>query len=211
MKNKKLISWGNNLLDGLNTKWNNVPESILAGFTIFYSPIRFRPNLLLVGDNPGGDELVRQEKLPVEHEYFKYNYAIAYAMKNKIFTGERLNHLLKDSVKTNRIFFKTKNLKQFNELIDSKNMESYCFEILEGIIKVLEPKLIFAESLGTFRKLSNEERIILKKEENNKSLLVLGNYNEIPVLGINHPSRASFHKINDQDWKKVNEKLNEIL
>lgn len=206
----EILNWSNDILKKFNQDWSSIPESILLGYTIFYSPVKSAPSLLIIGDNPGGNELIRQKELPTEHEYFKYDYAIAKTMRNKIFKGEKLNELLKNSVKTNRIFFKTKNLHEFNKLVDSKNMEAYCFVILEEIINKLCPKFIFAESLGTFRKLSKTETVLLKKESE-KSLLVKGNYNNITVLGINHPSRASFHKINDTDWKRINNKLKEIL
>ncbi|WP_209405620.1 hypothetical protein [Pseudozobellia sp. WGM2] len=205
-----LYDWSINILRKLNQDWSSVPEPILSGYTIFYSPIKFKPTILIIGDNPGGTESIRQKELPAEHEYFKYDYHLARIMRNKIFKGERLNALLKNSVKTNRIFFKTKNLDEFNKLVDSKNMEAYCFNILDEIIFKLQPKLIFAESLGTFRKLSSKETVLLKKESG-KSLLVQGIHNDITVLGINHPSRASYHKIDDNDWNKVNDKLNEIL
>ena len=211
MNNNQVKEWCNILLDRLNSDWGSVPNTILSGYSIFFSPVKYQPDLLIIGDNPGGSEFIRQIEVPIEHEYFKYDYPIAKTMKNKIFKGEKLNNLLRGSVKTNRIFFKTKNLDQFNKLHNSKSMEVYCFLILEDIIDKLNPKMIFAESLGTFRKLSKEEKVLLKKEENGKSLLVEGMYNNIPVLGINHPSRASYHRINDIDWQKVNEKLIEIL
>ncbi|WP_421808700.1 hypothetical protein [Flagellimonas sp.] len=211
MSDRAINRWGNKLLKGLNEKWSDIPEQAQTGFTIFYSPIKFRPYLLIIGDNPGGNEFIKQRTLPKEHEYFKYDYPLALSMRDKIFKGEKLSKILQSSVKTNRIFFKTRNLKQFESLSNSKDMETYCFQILQQIIKTLEPNVIFAESLGTFRKLSTFEKVILSKEKNNKALLVYGKYKNIPVFGINHPSRASFHKINDEDWSKVNTKLLEIF
>jgi len=49
------------------------------------------------------------------------------------------------------------------------------------------------------------------KPNSTKPLLLLGQLDGIPVFGINHPSRASYHKINDEDWNAVNKELEKRL
>lgn len=212
MENIKLQEWALTLIEKFNHEWC---KKVSVGYTIFYSPVYLNPDLMVIGDNPGGSEINRQEKLPIEHEYFNKiigDYPLAKIMREKIFYGEHLKNLLKNSIKLNRIFFKTKNLTEFKKLSNSLALENYCFEIVEQIIEKTNPKMIFAESFKTFRILSPKvENVILKKSENGKALILEGCYKNIKVIGINHPSRASYHKINDNGWKMVNLKLNDYL
>ena len=214
MIDSKLQQWAQGLLNDLNDfskDSKNFSGDKIPGFSIFYSPVCMNPKILVIGDNSGGKEKDKQKELPAEHDYFKYCYPIAKTMREKIFKGEPLNTALRNSVKINRVFFRTRDLEEFNSISNSTELEAHCFDIVQQIIGKLQPRLIFAESFGTFKKLSSEKDVLLKKPENEKELLLEGKYKEIKVLGINHPSTASFHKVNDEDWESVNKKLTEII
>lgn len=209
MENHELQQWALNLIRKINKDWKNIDS-----YSLFYSPVYFKPDLIIIGDNPGGTEKNKQTELPFEHEYFAENYKIAKIMRDKIFKGAQLNLLLKNSVKINRIFIKSQKLSDFSKQENSLILSNYCFEMVEEIIEKLKPKSIFAESFGTFRKFSRKEKVLLEKQTNkgtNKALVLMGYYKNIEIIGINHPSRASFHGINDNDWNNVNMKLTKIF
>jgi hypothetical protein len=205
MTPQHLTEWGKSLIE--KVKQDSAKFGPLQ-FSIFYSPVTQRPRLMIIGDNPGG--ALEQHGLldiPREHEYLHQKYKIADMMRNKIMKGDILQSVLKESVKTNRIFFRTPRLSTLDSFDDKGSIINYCKVILHEIIDTIQPQNILAESFGTFRSLSNVEKAILIKPNSKKPLLLLGQLGEIPVFGINHPSRASYHKINDSDWALVNKEL----
>ncbi len=85
MNNSELQKWGQGLIDKLNKDWSHIPEGQISGYSIFYSPISFQPDLMVIGDNPGGSEniqayagwLEQMKGLPwtlkIEEQQFKRN------------------------------------------------------------------------------------------------------------------------------------------
>lgn len=210
MENGELTKWGNSLIQKVMDEFH---EDGL-NFSIFYSPLIMNPTLMIIGDNPGGQmDQVGLDKIPDKHEYTDQaqNYKMATMMRGKIMKGDKLQQILKESVKTNRIFFRTPDLNKLSSLENKTKIIDYCGGILCEIIRTIQPQNILAESFGTFRSLSSTETSILVKPNSTKSLLLFGEYDGIPVFGINHPSRASYHKITDEDWDLVNKELEKRL
>jgi hypothetical protein len=216
MDHIQLKEWGNSIIERVKT--DRIPFSQRPlEFSIFFSPLRMNPKLMIIGDNPGGrmDQKGLYE-VPERHEYVdidpKDDYLIARMMRNKIMKGEILQSILRESVKTNRIFFRTPNLNTLNLLVNKNEIIGYCRNILDEVILRVQPQKILAESFGTFRSLiTHGETEILIKPNSTKALLLMGQLDGIRVFGINHPSRASYHKINDGDWDSVNKELEKRL
>jgi len=207
-----LEKWGNSIINKVKTDRHAFSDKPLD-FSIFYSPIQLAPRLMIIGDNPGGTDKGLDE-IPNIHEYLVTDkdktYKMATAMRDKVMKGEKLNDILKTSVKLNRIFFKTRDLKTFRTLPKAVEMEKYCLKMLEEIIDKLQPKRILAESFGTFESLCGTSGTsVLEKEGANKSLLLVGKYKGIEVLGINHPT--SSRGISNNDWERVNKELEKRL
>ncbi len=212
---EELDNWGISLIEDVmeaRYHFNNKPLE----FSIFYSPLSYGPRLMIIGDNPGGQ--IGQPGLyhiPKIHEYVdpepKRRYLMANIMRDKIFSGEKLNQVLTNSVKTNRIFFRTPDLATLNAFSAKEEIIAYCRICLNKIIDKIQPQNILAESFGAFKSLSDMKQVILTKANSNKALLLGGQYKGIPVFGINHPSRASFHKITNEDWELVNKELERLL
>jgi hypothetical protein len=208
-----LEKWGNSLIDKVKSDRVAFSEKQLE-FSIFYSPILFEPRLLIIGDNPGGqlDEQGLYE-IPKLHEYIDPNqkYSLALAMRDKIMKGEKLRIILENSVKINRIFFRTPNMGEFESLEKANEIKQYCLTTVNEIIDTLKPKRILAESFGTFKTFCSTWTPILEKENTNKSLLLVGQYKGIEILGINHPSQAWRQRIDNTDWERVNKELEKRL
>lgn len=213
MQNDGLEEWGNSLIQKVRGDSSQFRDSSLE-FSIFYSPLRFKPKLMIIGDNPGGqisDPGLRH--VPKVHEYIdpQMKYPIANIMRDKILKGEKLSKIMSESIKTNRIFFRTPDLSTLGKTTDRDKIISYCKSILDTIIAKIEPQNILAESFGTFRSLSSHEQVILRKPGSGKPLLLIGKHNTIPMFGINHPSRGFFYRIGDSDWELVNGELERRL
>lgn len=205
--------WGNAIINKVKADrlaFSNKPLE----FSIFYSPIQFAPRLMIIGDNPGG-QLSEQGlyEIPKLHEYIDPNqkYLLALAMRDKIMKGEKLRDILENSVKINRIFFRTSNMATFESMEKSNEIKQYCFRTVNEIIDTLKPKRILAESFGTFKTFCTTWTSVLEKENSKKSLLLVGQYNGIEMLGINHPSQAWRQRIDNNDWERVHKELEKRL
>ncbi len=214
MNTSDLDKWGNSIIQKVKSD-SSAFSSQHLNVSVFYSPLRLKPKLMIIGDNPGGQISDKGlDQIPTIHEYLVTDkdktYKMACVMRDKVMKGEKLNYILRTSVKLNRMFFRTPNLKTFRAFPKAIEMEKYCFNILEEIIKILQPKNILAESFGTFEVLCGTPcTSILEKEGTNKSLLLSGKYKGIEVLGINHPSAS--RGISSGDWERVNKELEKRL
>ncbi|MCA6373364.1 MAG: hypothetical protein IM631_18515 [Cytophagales bacterium] len=214
MTTDNLENWGNSIIDKVKVDKLDFSDD-QSNFSIFYSPLILNPKLMIIGDNPGGQITDKGlDKIPKLHEYLDPDkdkqYKLANAMRDKIMKGEKLKEILRTSVKLNRIFFKSPDLKTFKAFPKAIEMEKYRLKILEEIIDKLQPKKILAESFGTFEVLCGTPcTSVLEKEGTNKSLLLAGKYKGIEVLGINHPS--SSRGLSNGDWERVSKELEKRL
>lgn len=213
MNTDELNRWGKSIIEKVKSDRLNFSKDPME-FSIFYSPLKTEPSLMIIGDNPGGQ--VGEPglyEIPEIHEYIdaKQTYPIAVAMRKKILKGDKLSNVLANSVKLNRIFFRTPDLKTFANLNKGREIQEYCKDVLDEIIETIKPRKILAESFGTFKALSASWTSILDKPTNNKSILLLGQYKGIEVFGINHPSQAWRQGIDNDDWERVNRELEKRL
>ena len=87
------------------------------GMAVFYTTVKYNPELLLIGDNLGGDNGKIWKEPPKKHDYFlneEDDYPFAKKMR-LIFTGNKLETILKESVKINRVFFQSVDKKSLNQ------------------------------------------------------------------------------------------------
>lgn len=213
MSTPELNKWGNSIIEKVKADSLAFSGEPLE-FSVFYSPIRHKPTLLIIGDNPGGQlDQKGLYSIPEIHEYVdrSQTYSLAIAMRDKIMKGDKLNAILRNSVKINRIFFRTPNMRTFESLNKATEIKKYCLKTVEEIIETIKPKRILAESFGTFKTFCRTWTSVLEKQNTQKALLLHGHYKDIEVLGINHPSQAWRQGINTADWERVNEELEKRL
>lgn len=126
-----------------------------SGFAVFFSPVRSSPRLLIVGFNPGGVpanfELARAREVPTEHDYFAYDYPMARRMRS-LFTRIGLEGTLRQSVKTNIVFFRsaTKNEWASAPAATRVRLEEFCETKVREMIEHLRPGAILCEGIDTF-------------------------------------------------------------
>jgi hypothetical protein len=133
---------------------------LYKGCQIFFSPVKEKHEVMIIGINPGPgyfkseEEIVQEFDPLLEHEYFKYNYNLAYHVKDVFCKANKIDEL-KNSIKTNLFFWATDDEPSLwafiNELSDSLRKE-----ILEKskiwtqeIFKQVSPQLIICEGTGS--------------------------------------------------------------
>lgn len=180
------------------------------GFAIFYSPIILNPTVALIGYNPGGDETSFEETnitVPPENEYLTADYPMAKKVR-KIFEAGDIVWALKDSIKFNLIFFRSKNGKDIND----KEIIQFCEQKVLEILREIKPKYIISEGFKTYERLkkllsADEERIIRQGE---KAILCIAKIKDNnPLLGIIHPTGA--YGVSDRILTDIGLELKNII
>jgi len=181
------------------------------GYAIFYSPVKINPLIALIGINPGGTESSFNEndlKVPEQHEYFVDDYSMARKMKKIFEAGDMLKEL-KESVKFNLIFFRSKEIKD----LTNKTLISYSKKKATEIVRQLSPKVIITEGFMVFDqlKVSREQEEFTLYSENRKPLMYVSKaMNEIPLIGLKHPS-SKYNPLTDADLVTMGKHLNKLI
>lgn len=206
-----ITDWAENLVREVEQVWRQHPF-LTAGYSVFYSPVQMNPKLMVIGFNPGGgtDSFDPKQalKIPEKHEYFSEDYPLARRMRSTFESIEKLD-LLENSVKTNLIFFRTRNVEEWEtvEPVIRKQLERFSMGKVVEIISTLKPKTLIAEGIETYTYL---KRLLSlgDKEESMQSQgrsLFIANDNMSPrLLGIIHPTGA---RVNNSEWDKIRDAL----
>lgn len=211
---KEITDFGNKIIQDTYQKWliyENQYKIWNYGFGVFYSPIYYQPDLMLIGYNVGGSEkdFSLQECLviPDEHEYFLYNYKLARIQKN---IWDNLNgvEVLRSSIKLNLNFFRSKSIAQWKTIPKSirLDLENFSINIVKEIISNLEPKIIIAEGIATYDELlwkvfGIESSLSSKCEKRNKRRIFIDTLHyDRNILGIAHPSGC---RLNNEDIQLI--------
>ena len=187
-------------------------------FSILYGPPTFRPDLLIVGRNPGfnADDLCGEEILtwPRENEYTNKHWPLARKVRS-IFADSDLESLLEHSLGTNQLFFKSKIIGRHenglgwadNSLDMRRRLEAYCFRELQGLIHNLEPRAILTLGLSVFDDIA-EDRLRDVRGAKGRRVAAIGGVCGTKVIGIIHPTGAQVSK---EDWAVVAKELSAEL
>ncbi len=142
------------VIDMVHAIWLRDKEHYPAGYQVFYGPIRFGPELMVIGLNPGGaSKCFSGEKESVASpdssmEYIKYRNDRSYPLAGKtvaLFESIGLLDILEGSLKTNMSFFRSK---RFAYLPQKHSAE--CLRMVLEMIKTFRPKAILCESIRVF-------------------------------------------------------------
>jgi hypothetical protein len=192
-----------------------------SGFAVFYSPVRERPDLLILGLNPGGDEgsfvETTASRLSTEHDYFAYDYPLAKRMR-ELFAAIGQTDQLRASVKSNLIFFRTGDIKKWRA-VDPElrhELENFCMARVQRMITALQPKMILTEGIDTFDRLlegiDTFDRTLVSDVPVRRPqgrLYVRQSLSAGPrVVGITHPTGT---QVSSADWRRIEEELRRDL
>ncbi len=206
--------WAKKIVEKVYIEWKTkYRESCKFGFKMFYSPVKENPDIMIIGYNPGVSkdslkkwEIYQEEKLekgdfslPSEHEYLTKTYRLANKMR-KFFEGsEKREQLLKESVKINLIFFRSKNVREWKKIekLERIEIEDFCLNIVKEIIMKLKPKIILIEGIGTYRKL---RKFLQIEDELKNPLYREAKWNDVKLFAIPHPTGS---RIKGDDWNNI--------
>ncbi len=218
--------WAEELLKDVCEKWET-PEYKYpfknCGFRVFCSPVRFSPELMIIGYNPDKDDKPFSKEddceIPEVHEYLYHNSGIAKKMKY-LFESIEKEDWLTDSVKLNLVFFSSENEAQW-ETIDRElrdELETFCFKKVNDIIDTLKPRYIITEGLKVFNILINSVLMGCSKPEmkigvGGRKIYARSRYDHTQIIGLVHliKDRISYPDWNDMkkylkiDLKDLNE------
>lgn len=203
------------VIDRVHALWESHSKEYPAGYAVFYGPVRYMPDLLLIGLNPGGDERCFHGKKEVlcsvdKHmEYLEYRNCSTYRIAGKtvnLFESANLLNILETSVKINLNFFRSI---KWTDL--SMQHTRTCLDLVLELVETLKPKVIFCESLFVFdvlqKELENSSKYThLSKQNNSRNRRIYVSITQgdfagpSTIIGITHltgsrPSKADIQLI----------------
>lgn len=160
-----ITEWTENAICKVDKKYLEIKEKhgdrySLSGYAVFYGPVRENPTFLFIGMNPAGTgkdfegkkrmlEIAKDKSQPMEYIIYKdsvSNYPIAYRT-HRVFKRAGLLKDLRDSVKMNLFFFRSRNTQAMKELPEYEELELFCQEIIKEAVEEIRPKVIIAEGV----------------------------------------------------------------
>ncbi len=206
--------WANNLIQSVDQYWSTHPE-LVSGYSVFYSPVKAKPHLLIIGLQPGGGpesfDRNAAKTIPQKHEYLAENYLMAKKMV-ALFAGTKFELQLPGSVKTNLNFFRAKNNVEWKQIDLSlrQDVAKFCSQKVKDIIETLQPETILCEGISTYeavKELLSKEVLkeIRTKNAENKTLFLSSTVGGQRLLGIPHPT-GSFG-LTTEDWAVIKSKI----
>lgn len=219
-----ISDWATAFNQEVYAKWQEIMsqnESIAAnGFSTFYSPVFSNPKLLILGLNPGGGatDFIEESALsiPAVHEYLDANYPLASKMKKML--GEEL---INKSIKSNIIFFRTKNWEEWGKSTSDLKLTDFCFKKVKEMISEIKPQNILCEGFSTQQNLfsifgqSIKYKFSLElRSPEDKCLLYaidleISESSSIPVYAIPHPTGSRGYT--NEDFHEVGKWLRILL
>lgn len=224
-----LEKWAEELRKEVCLKWKEYEEKLPKGFELFYSPVRMSPDVMIIGFNPGGgtdDVKCYEEPEPLaEHGYITYGlprpgkkpYRLAEKMY-QLFKEMGHEKTLQNSVKLNLIFFRSGDIKEWNNMdkVARKDLDNFCCEKVKNVISTLQPKLILTEGLLTYRRLKDLMPIGKKGEKEDvfpigsRTLVRSIDSEPIKLTGIRHPTGGR-PPLKNEEWQKIIPELTQIF
>jgi len=209
--------WAEELVNEVYRKWESTGHKYdfsERGFRVFYSPVHFSPELMIIGHNPNADDKLfcREEdiQIPEVHEYFHHDSRIARKMKY-LFEGIEKDDWLEKSVKLNLIFFGSENEAQWEALEKDIRieLELFCFRKVHDIINTLKPRYIVTEGLKVFDILISSilmgcDNPEVKIGVGGRKIYARSRYGHCQIIGLLHLTKDRFSY---PDWNSVKKLL----
>jgi len=191
------LQFAQSVIDQIHNIWDCHRDTYRAGYAVFYGPVKYNPQLMLIGLNPGGNEACfsgskeKLKKTDSPMEYITYRDDRSYPLAGKtadIFDSIGMLRALELSVKTNLNFFRSKTWKELNQ-----KHAFECERILLNLIQALNPRTILCESLEVFDIIKFEldkkhsfSLLELSRNRHNKRTYVSYHCKDFLIIGITH-------------------------
>ena len=189
------------------------------GYSILYSPPRYRPELLMIGENPGSD--VGQQYSDSEHagwpdynSYHRDTYRLALKLQS-LFGQIQAMDILQDSVGFNMNFFRSRPSGAKDVGFRWKDnpspiqieLEEFCRTKVLQLIELMQPKLIVTLGFKAFASIVAGPGVTLEHRPSS-CLCLCDHIRSIPVLGIIHPTGSH---VSGSDWSRIMKRIQNRL
>ncbi len=182
--------------------WLDMPPSFTTKecrFSILYGPPIFNPDIMIIGTNPGYNPAdlydAEIDTWPSENEYWIKNWPLAKKLR-KFFSAAGIEHVLKKSVGTNFLFFKSRAIESDskglcwgdNPIKLRKDLEEICLTEVRRLVDKVQPKLIVVLGFGVF-----DKYCIVSQDVHSPTGDVIGRsgtFCGVNTIGIKHPTGA---------------------
>ena len=210
------------IINKVESEWKSKAKYYKNGYAVFYGRVNVNSRLMLIGANPGGQQTKRNWKkealnqLDKDMEYIKYCDSNDYQLAKKTCAVFRKNghlELLKAAVKTNLIFFRSKDLESLQQ---KKAAEKFCHPIVLQSIKNIRPKILLCEGMGVLDRVKSffPERDLEPIREYKRNSRKYSSYRYIDgdspkiLIGITHlsgsrPSKEDINQITEYLKKDI--------
>lgn len=219
---KKLSEWSNKVVNYCHEIATNPEFNLNLSFYAFQSEPKESPELLILGINPGREfsyadqfnnpiwGLINDKQMtaevfrkanPLFHDHKSWTL---WKNLSKSFIDDTMNEMLSNSMYMNFIYFNTVKVEDLLAKKGGKMVYDMCRNFsIELISDIIKPKYILCLGTG-----GCFDRLPIKKSEkmlaDKKRLLVKGEFSNIPIYGIPHPSGSI---TSDADRKRIGELL----
>ncbi len=175
------------------------------GFQILYSPIRYRPDFMFIGINPGagyfnstGKNVSRLEP-ENKMEYAYSNYPLANKTKELFEMAGLTLEDLKKSIKSNFYFIATEKENHLNKMIKDLGMMDFEKKSREWnlrLINMINPKIIICEGKSAMIKVTEHNQLHYKWDND----VAVANWSETIVIGY---KRMQSRILNKEELSKI--------
>ena len=173
--NKKNFPAVFNKIEKHNAEEKRGKEHDLGSFVILYTPVRYKPNIMLIGNNPSwfhkkdpetGYKIVQElmKSPPKESSYIVHNHVFAQSMQ-RIFGYVGRRDLLETCVGMNRLWLQTgSNYGSWNTVCNERSwklgqsLTEYCENKTKEIIKLIKPKVVLLIGQKAWDLFQSDER-----------------------------------------------------
>jgi len=191
-----LGEWYQTAKHDIHQLWENNKELLPSGYSILYSPLPEQADLVIVGYNPGGNstdfDVENAGSIPTEHEYLNESYPLAKKMR-QLFEESGHLELLKKSVKTNLIYFRSRDVKSWESIPKDirTTLETRSIAATTSLVRQLKPKWIVCEGFATYDRLCEQLLVSKDKNQNINSAVRVSSITGGPlIIGLKHPTGA---------------------
>lgn len=209
-----LEKWVEDITENVFLRWESDYAFWKPGFKVFFGPVSENPNIMIISLNPGGNgENFREEdyhrfkcgdfSAPVKNVYVEKENPMARKMKN-FFNG--YTKLLEQSVAFTVLFFRSKDIREWEKLDKQKRkeMENFSYETVREITSKVKPKIMLVIGFATYHRLKKHIFDEVKNEESKKGengrIFLRAEWGKIPIFCIPHLTGS---RITNRDFDEI--------
>lgn len=213
--------WAENLTQEIYSIYQRKYSFWKPGLKLFYSPVVFKPQLMIISYQPGGSEehYANEDRdrfdagdfsLPTTNDYVSKNHVMSRRIRS-FFDFKSGMELLKNSVVFPLIFFRSPTIRAWRKELPKSarvEMEELCFQKTEEIIHVLQPQRILILGIETYQIIKKmlgsiqNEKILHTRGNNASRMAISAQYGICSIFAVMHPSGS---RISKNDWRILQE------